>query len=315
MIGSMWEILKSLRENKKKKNWRAYYDELFSTLSEDNVDSSIVPYIQLLKTSNVKKAIKNLNASWDRFELNEEIIKSFTKFVNYLLENNRYKELFNQAYSRYNSDNEEIFDKVYNTTLWKLWEILSNISAWKEDLSRFYVIQIIKLLRGDAFIFKLGGWRIWFEKDYLYWDDAKAINEDKSDTPVYGLRMHVWDNASIYSLWQVFTEMWEFVKTADIWVKQYVGMSSWLLDTDLLKYRLKRKWRTDDEIDKFILRYYGHLWKIKLEEIEDPKAYERVKKRVVNHTSDKDLIESYEKEWHKIKEWSCLIGLGDKIEN
>ena len=311
----MWEVLKFLKESHKKKNWKPYHDELFSTLAEDNVDKLIVPYIQLLKTSNIKKAIKNLNVSWDRFELNEDIMKSFMKFVDYLLENNRYKDLFEQAYSRYNNDNKEIFDKVYNTTLWKLWEILSDIKSWNEKLSKFYVIQVIKLLRGDSFVFKLGEWRIWFEKDYLYGDDAREINEDKSDKPVYGLRMHVWDNAAIYSLWQVLKEMWEFVEKSNIWVKPYVWMNSWLLDTDLLKYRLKRKWRTDDEIDKFILRYYGRLWKIKLEEIEDPKAYERVKKRVVNHTSDKDLIESYEKEWHKIKEWSCLIGLGDKIEN
>ena len=307
----MWEIIERNNQNKKKKNWNPYHDELFSTLSTDNVDKTIQPYINLLKTSNVKKAIKELNASWDRFDINEEIIESFMKFVDYLLENNRYEELFQQAYSRYTRDNVEIFDKVYNTTLSKLWKILSNVKSWKEDLSRFYVLQVIKLLRWDSFIFKLGNWFIWFEKDYLYWEDAKKINEDKSDKPVYGLRMHVWDNAAIYSLKQVFEDMWEFVKTADIWVKPYVWMDSWLLDTDLLKYRLKRKKWTDEEIDYFISNRYWILWKIKLRDIEYPKSYEKAKMRATNHTRDKELVEAYESEWHKLKEWSCLINLNE----
>ena len=174
----MWEILNHLKETKKKNNRTPYYDELFSTLSSDNVENQIIPYIELLKTHNVKKAMKSLKITWNNFELNEKIIESFSKFVDYLLENDRYKELFNQAYQRYNSDNKEIFDKVYNTTLWKLWEILQNIKAWTEKISKFYVIQVIKLLRWDAFVFKLGQWRIWFEKDYLYWEDAKKINKD-----------------------------------------------------------------------------------------------------------------------------------------
>ena len=305
----MWEILNHLRETKKKSNRKPYYDELFSTLSTDNVDNLIIPYIELLKTHDVKKAIKSLNITWNNFELNEKIIESFTKFVDYLLEDNRYKDLFNQAYQRYNSDDKEVFDKVYNVTLWKLWEILSNIKAWTEKISKFYVIQVIKLLRWDAFVFKLGQWRIWFEKDYLYWEDAKKINKDKTDKPVYGLRMHVWDNASIYSLNQIFKEMWEFVETTDIWVKPYVWMSSRLLDTDLLRYRLKRKGRDSEKIDKFISERYGCLWKIELTEIKDSKDYNRAKKRTSNHTSDKGLVESYEKEWHKIKEWKCLINL------
>ena len=305
----MWEILNHLKETKKKNNRTPYYDELFSTLSSDNVENQIIPYIELLKTHNVKKAMKSLKITWNNFELNEKIIESFSKFVDYLLENDRYKELFNQAYQRYNSDNKEIFDKVYNTTLWKLWEILQNIKAWTEKISKFYVIQVIKLLRWDAFVFKLGQWRIWFEKDYLYWEDAKKINKDKTDKPVYGLRMHVWDNASIYSLNQIFKEMWEFVETTDIWVKPYVWMSSRLLDTDLLRYRLKRKGWDSEKIDKFISERYGCLWKIELTEIKDSKDYNRAKKRTSNHTSDKGLVESYEKEWHKIKEWKCLINL------
>ena len=64
----MWEILNHLKETKKKNNRTPYYDELFSTLSSDNVENQIIPYIELLKTHNVKKAMKSLKITWNNFE-------------------------------------------------------------------------------------------------------------------------------------------------------------------------------------------------------------------------------------------------------
>lgn len=313
----MWEILNSLRENKKKKNWHPCYDELFSTLAVNDVDKSIVPYIELLKTSDFKKAIKTLNVSWNHFEINGRIKESFMKFVDYLLENERYKEFYRQSMERYKVswDNKEIYEKVYNTTLSELGLILSRIKNWTHNISPFSVSQVIKVLRGDAFIFKLGDWLIWFEKDYLYWDEARKINEDGTDKPVYGYRMHVWERARIYSLKSVFKDMWTFLKNVDTWANPYVWMKSWLLDMDFLKYRLKRKGDTDEEIKEVIDRCYWCLWEIKSESI-GVSSYERIREHVKKHnTKDPGLLDCYEKEWHKVREWKCLINLIELIEH
>ena len=44
----MWEVINYFKEKSLKKNWNPKYDELFSILTVDNVDKSIVPFIELL---------------------------------------------------------------------------------------------------------------------------------------------------------------------------------------------------------------------------------------------------------------------------
>ena len=308
----MWEVINYFKEKSLKKNWNPKYDELFSILTVDNVDKSIVPFIELLKTSDYHKALATYKASKKNiFDPNENMINDFKKFVSYLLEDNRYIDLFQQAMQRYRIiwENTEVYDNVYNATLDLLTKTLNNINNKNfNDFSPFYVSQVIKLLRGEVFVFNLGKWVVRFEKDYLYWSDAEKINEDHSSKPVYGLRAHVWEWASIYSIWKIFEELWEFLRNVDVWVAPYVGMTSWLLDLDFLRYRCKQKWWSDDKIDNFINMYYSTLWDIDLKPINDSKQKDRIYKRIKNHLkdSDKNLIKEYIKSWEKLKEWRSL---------
>ena len=73
-----------------KKNWNPKYDELFSVLTVDNVDKSIVPFIELLKTSDYHKALATYKASKKNiFDPKENMINDFKKFVSYLLKNHK----------------------------------------------------------------------------------------------------------------------------------------------------------------------------------------------------------------------------------
>lgn len=314
----MLDLCEDSKERKNKKNRHPKYDELFSNLNINNkADKSIAPYIEILKNSDFERAQKSLKSFWKSFESNKTVKKTFWKFVDYLLENERCKSLFQESMQRYKLiwDNREIYEKVYNTTLTTLENQLSEIKwklEWGYDVSSFNVKQIIKLLRWDVFVFNLWSWIIRFEKDFLYGDIAKQINTDKSDKPVYAFRMHVWDWAAIYSLNTIFNEMSEFVQNVDTGAKPYVWMLSWLLDTDFLKYRLEKKWRSKDNIEKFIFKYWT-LWEIKLESIPDSINYDKISKRIKKHLkeNDKNLVELYEKEWNKLQIWECLKKLID----
>lgn len=57
----MWEILNYLREKNKKRNRDPKQEELFSILSVDNADESIMPFIELLKTGDFKKTMSTFN--------------------------------------------------------------------------------------------------------------------------------------------------------------------------------------------------------------------------------------------------------------
>jgi hypothetical protein len=216
-------------------------------------------------------------------------------------------------------ENSELYNEVYETTLWDLTSTLNRIKNWKASITPFFISQIIKTLRWELFIFKLWEWFVWFEKSYLFDEDAKQINEDHSDKPVYWYRMHVGENASIYSLDSVLKSINEFLNTTETWAQPYIWLRSWLLDTEFVKYRLKnkrKKW-SDEKIDNFMKTFYWRLWTITPEEIKDEKSYNRVSRRIKNHLRDEDkaLIDSYEKEWKKIVEWKCLLDLNKYCKN
>ena len=59
----MLDKINIFKQDKNKKNWKPYHEELFSNLTADNIDDSIKPYIELLKTSDFKKAIKKIKDS------------------------------------------------------------------------------------------------------------------------------------------------------------------------------------------------------------------------------------------------------------
>lgn len=318
----MLDKINLFKKNKNKKNWKPYHEELFQNLTSDNIDDSIKPYIELLKTSDFKKAMKTIKGWMHLFDNSEFIETSFKKFVDYLLEDNRYKELFAEGMRKnvLKWENKELYNEVYETTLLNLELILGKIKKWKKNsITPFFISQVIKILRWELFVFKLWEWFIWFEKDYLYGEDAKKINEDHSEKPVYWYRIHVGENAAIYSLDTVLKSMNEFLKNTETWAQPYVWLRSWLLDTEFVKYRLKnkkKKW-SNEKIDNFINTFYWRLWTITPEKIKDEKSYNRISRRIKNHLRDEDkaLVDAYENEWNRIVEWQCLLDLNEYCKN
>ena len=56
----MLDKINIFKQDKNKKDWKPYHEELFSNLTANNIDDSIKPYIELLKTSDFKKAMKKI---------------------------------------------------------------------------------------------------------------------------------------------------------------------------------------------------------------------------------------------------------------
>jgi hypothetical protein len=52
-------------------------------------------------------------------------------------------------------ENSELYNEVYETTLWDLTSTLDRIKNWKASITPFFISQIIKTLRWELFIFKL----------------------------------------------------------------------------------------------------------------------------------------------------------------
>ena len=293
-----------------------YYDELFWALSLNDIDESIIPFIELLKTRDIKKAINALRIS--KFKVSENIEESFKNFVDYLLQDDRYKDFFKQSMGRYNITeyNREIYKEIFDTTMQELEEKLYTVKNYKNgELYFFDIREIIQSLRWDIFFLKLGNWIKKKKKDYLDWNDAKKINDNHSqiDKPVYGLRMHVWENASIYSLRKVLKKMRKFIETANIWVVPYVSMISWLLDTDFVRHRcIVKKWDIK-QIWNFISNNYGILWDIEIIPITDPKIYEITYKNIINHLNEEDkwILDNYLMSWFNLSVWKCLVNLQD----
>ena len=322
----MWEIFENYRGKNKKKDWKPPYEELFSTLSLDWVNKSIAPYLELLKTSDYKwvlarfKKKQSMLSLFKRRKANvqEAMESSFKEFVDYLLDWEKYKEFFKESMGRYvvKSDDNWVFQRVYDDSLNELEYWLHRIKGWKsEQLSPFLISQVIKLLRWEAFVFKSWEWMIWFEKDYLYWDDARYINWTHwldSGKPVYWFRMHVWEWADIFRwLKPVLNDFRTFYESTDLWAVPFVWMRSWLLDTDFLKYRLSLKGWKPEIVDRFISKNEEVLWKVELSDIATEANYKKVSKRIKNHLKwdEVELVDNYEKAWNKLKEGSCLVQL------
>ena len=317
----MLDKINIFKQDKNKKNWKPYHEELFSNLTADNIDDSIKPYIELLKTSDFWKIISKLRKKIFVLNKEEYLNKSFKKFVDYLLIDGKYKDFFKQSMERYkicdNEDAKNIYDEIYKTTFDELEKQLARVKDWK-NVSLFNMEQIIKLLRWDAFIFKLENskWYARIEKDYLYGKDAKKIHKDNKDglwnKPVYGFRMHIWEWMSVYgSFNSILDKMWKFVKNVDVGTELYVWMDSWLLDTDFLRYRLSKRWRTDKDIEAFMEKYKC-LWDIELSEISEKSRYKKTHDRIKAHLKwkEKEIVDLYEQEWNRLKSWRCLIKLG-----
>ena len=337
-----------ITEYQKKHNWSPSYDELFSTLSFNEKDKSIELFIELLKTSDFEKAFLDLNK---KIFVNKEkyLNESFRKFVDYLFVDNKYKDLYAQSMNRYKiMDGEEakqIYDEVYDNTLKEIENVLNKVKKWK-DVSKFMIMQVIKLLRWDAFIFRVDNeqWFVRIEKDYLWWKEAKKIHQVKNDNlwwkPVYWLRMHVWEGAQVFnSLKFLLNKMEKFVQNVDIKAEPYIWMQSRLLDTEFFKYRLQERqkkkykdmWKDYDmdAIDEFVDRATKKimmpisqriLWEIELQPISDSAKYKKAREHIFKNKKDKnwkyiidteweEIINSYEREWKQLQEWSCVLSL------
>ena len=320
----MWEYLIENKEKSNKKNWKPKFEELFTVLNEGNEDKDIQIFLHLLKYPEFKKVYAWLKKPWYKsFWAEKRLNKNFKKFVSYLLKNDRYKELFDEGMKRYKItwENKEIFDKVYKTNLEELEKTLKELDSWKvKETTPFKMSQIIKTLRGELFIFKLWEGVVWFEKSYLFDEFAKQINEDHSERPVYGLKAHVWENASIYAIKETFKDLEEFLRNVDVWIEPYVGMTSWLLDTDFLRFRCEHKGWKEEKINKMLKEYEDTLWKITLHPVRDKITEKRVVNRIKHHVTIKDknnpdrnpLEEYFKKNW--IKEWRSLKKLNIEKE-
>ena len=145
-----------------------YYDELFWALSLNDIDESIIPFIELLKTRDIKKAINALRIS--KFKVSENIEESFKNFVDYLLQDDRYKDFFKQSMGRYNITeyNREIYKEIFDTTMQELEEKLYTVKNYKNgELYEF----------NDSHVDKIDKDKIVTENAYVLFYSRKRENK------------------------------------------------------------------------------------------------------------------------------------------